>query len=469
MIHGSARASHWLFAIVASAGSTAFAGSFQSPNDLVVVRLGAGGSTTIGTTDAEPVFLDEYDLSGATPTLVNTVSFASSGPNAFTLPSDSNHDALLSRSVDTYSIVLGGYRADQGSLDPSAYYSSAAVPRVIASVPNSGIADTTTALTDSYDQTSIRGVATINSKEFWVAGDNGGGLTTSGGLRYVDALGASTSTNLSQVQGTGGLHTPDNIRSVGIFGGQLYDSSGSNTSVGKATFQVGTGLPTSGAQTLTTLTSGPNSTNQFFFADLSPTVSGMDTLYITTSNGEVLEKWSLNGNTWVMSPHTMSLNGIETLTAAVSGSTVTLYAGTSEGIFRYVDATGYNQDIPAGDSFGSAFIPAATNTEFRGLAFAPTITGDVNLDGVVNGLDISQIAGHWLQSGVGVPGDVNSDGVVNGLDISLIAANWLHTAGGGAGTAVSVPEPSTLALLAAGLFGGVLQACWRRRFSSIQA
>jgi hypothetical protein len=79
------------------------------------------------------------------------------------------------------------------------------------------------------------------------------------------------------------------------------------------------------------------------------------------------------------------------------------------------------------------------------------LPGDVNGDGVVNGLDISSVSSHWLQSGTGpVIGDANSDGVVNGLDIALISSNWLHT-GGAAGGGAAVPEPSTMALAALGL------------------
>jgi hypothetical protein len=83
----------------------------------------------------------------------------------------------------------------------------------------------------------------------------------------------------------------------------------------------------------------------------------------------------------------------------------------------------------------------------------------VNHDHVVNGLDISLVASHWLQSGVGIAGDGNGDGVVNGLDIALIAAQWLQTYG--VGSAVAVPEPSTIVL--ATVAGLALLACRRRR------
>ena len=79
------------------------------------------------------------------------------------------------------------------------------------------------------------------------------------------------------------------------------------------------------------------------------------------------------------------------------------------------------------------------------ITLTPWILGDVNHDGIVNGLDIADVASHWLQVGSGVEGDANGDGVVNGLDISLIASHWLQSAGGALGT-LPVPEPSTLLL-----------------------
>ena len=52
------------------------------------------------------------------------------------------------------------------------------------------------------------------------------------------------------------------------------------------------------------------------------------------------------------------------------------------------------------------------------------LPGDTNQDGIVNGLDIAQIASHWLQVG-GIIGDTNGDNIVNGLDISAVASHWL--------------------------------------------
>jgi hypothetical protein len=75
------------------------------------------------------------------------------------------------------------------------------------------------------------------------------------------------------------------------------------------------------------------------------------------------------------------------------------------------------------------------------------VEGDVNFDGVVNGLDIAAVSSQWLQNTIN--GDANADGVVNGLDIADISAHWLQSQGG-AGTGTAVPEPATIALALVG-------------------
>ena len=335
----------------------ASAASFSSADNLVVVRLnGAAGAT------AQAVNLNEYDVSGALASLVQSIPLPSAGPPALTMSGISNHDGLLNRSVDGRYLTLAGYRADAGGADP-ATTSAATTPRVIGRVGGGGGIDTSTALADSYDLTSVRGAVSIDGSSFWVAGDNAGGGTPSGGLRYVGSVGATTSVDLSQVQVLGGPKTPDNVRSVGIFDGQLYDSSGSSSSIGKAVLKVGSGLPTSGSQLLTTLTTDAQSTNAFYFADLSGAVPGVDTLYTSTG---VLRKYSLVAGSWVANGSVGT--GFEALTAAVDGSNVTLFATNGLTVQRIVDTNGYNSAF--GGSL-STILTAGANESFRGLALAP--------------------------------------------------------------------------------------------------
>ena len=109
--------------------------------------------------------------------------------------------------------------------------------------------------------------------------------------------------------------------------------------------------------------------------------------------------------------------------------------------------------------------------------------GDCTLDGTVNGTDLAKVLADWGKTGqTWTQGDFNYDGVVNGTDLAKLLANWGKSmptgividgaaypnldSGAismlrGAGITV-VPEPGTLALLAAGLIG-LLAYAWRKR------
>lgn len=48
--------------------------------------------------------------------------------------------------------------------------------------------------------------------------------------------------------------------------------------------------------------------------------------------------------------------------------------------------------------------------------------GDLDGDGVVNGIDLAVLLGQWGQSGIAA--DLNRDGAVNGADLALLLGNW---------------------------------------------
>ena len=106
---------------------------------------------------------------------------------------------------------------------------------------------------------------------------------------------------------------------------------------------------------------------------------------------------------------------------------------------------------PAGTSvFGDITYSADLSIYRSEIYHTMALPGDVNFDGVVNGLDLSLVASEWLEKGSGPsdpPGDANHDGVVNGLDVALIYSHWtdLNSSGGGS---AAVPEPSMFVLAA---------------------
>ena len=97
-----------------------------------------------------------------------------------------------------------------------------------------------------------------------------------------------------------------------------------------------------------------------------------------------------------------------------------------------------------------------------------TYPGDFNLDGSVNGLDRDIWFANAFSGTTWRQGDANYDGVVNGFDLDLWKAHaslppLAGTSPSGSGVVgASVPEPGTLALLAAGLIGLLVYA-WRKR------
>ncbi len=90
-----------------------------------------------------------------------------------------------------------------------------------------------------------------------------------------------------------------------------------------------------------------------------------------------------------------------------------------------------------------------------------TIPGDFNLDGIVDSQDRAIWASHVFTGTTWAQGDANYDGTVNGLDRDILAANSLRSVGSSS-FAVPVPEPGTIALLAAGLFALLIDARRRR-------
>jgi hypothetical protein len=110
------------------------------------------------------------------------------------------------------------------------------------------------------------------------------------------------------------------------------------------------------------------------------------------------------------------------------------------------------------------------DTATKQVEVIATYPGDFNLDGVVNSLDKAIWAANAFTGNTWQNGDANYDGMVDGLDRDLLLA---HLGSQLASVAMpdadavsdagvtSVPEPGTLALLAAGLIGVLV--CARRR------
>jgi autotransporter-associated beta strand protein len=106
------------------------------------------------------------------------------------------------------------------------------------------------------------------------------------------------------------------------------------------------------------------------------------------------------------------------------------------------------------------------NTATKQVEVMATYPGDFNLDGVVDNQDRAIWFANAMTGTTWQQGDANYDGVVDGRDRDLLFASLglpqLAVLSPAAPAAASVPEPGTLALLAAGLMG-LIAFAWRKR------
>jgi hypothetical protein len=177
--------------------------------------------------------------------------------------------------------------------------------------------------------------------------------------------------------GTAVSTTVANLRDVNITSGQLYVSTSSGTAVRIGA--VGTGEPVGTGNTTTPLPGLPTSTGSpyaFFLADLSPSVAGVDTLYVAddSSTGGGILKYSLVSGSWTATG-SATATAIRGLTGSVSGTTVSLYGTTGGGaaagggtLYSLIDSTGYNATLSGA---ATALATAGSNEAFRGIAFVP--------------------------------------------------------------------------------------------------
>ncbi len=346
-----------------------------TPGNLVVLRYGDGLPAL--TSAAATVSLVEYTPSGI---LVQTISVPSTGTDKLTASGSATSEGGLTLSGDGRYLSFIGYDAIAGTASIAGTSSN----KVVARVGTNGVVDLTTKIPNAdISGNNPRGAVTMDGTGFWVCG-------AAGGVRYVP-FGNPASTNSIQ------LTTPlVNTRIPQIFNKQVYITA--STISGQTVCSVatlGTGLPTSGTQTVTVLSGLPTTTASgspyaFYFFDLTDAVVGYDVVYIAdqaSTGGAGLRKYSLVSGTWTLN-NTISPtggSGITGLTGAVNSSgNVVLYATFSNtannAIHVLTDGGGYNAN---NNGTFSPIVSAGGNYVFRGLAFAPsafTWTGTTSSD-----------------------------------------------------------------------------------------
>lgn len=332
----------------------------------MVLRVGAG-ATALSAASA-PIFLEERRSGdGAIARTINLPVAADGANQPITIAGNSTTEGALSISGNGQFVTVAGYAAIPGVADVNET-ASAATNRVVARVNKLGAIDTTTRLDAAFTGVSVRAAVTDDGNTFWVSGENAAGSL--GGVYYIP---------LATTGGLQILAAPQNMRSVGIFGGQLYGNTqsgaGGNT---LRLFSIGANLPVTAGQTGTNLPGITNlntTPNGFMMLDLDAAVAGLDTMYVADTRsiagaaGGGVQKWTYNGTTWTLAAtfKTGLTASPINVAAAKVGAEVHVVCTTLDNpakLVRFLDNGGAN---PTGVTIATA----GANTQFRGVAIAP--------------------------------------------------------------------------------------------------
>jgi hypothetical protein len=354
-----------------------------TPGDIVVVRTGdATNADTSSTTTQVPVYLDEYTPAG---TYVGTVSVPSTGAGALTLPGggDNQHQGVLNISTDGKWLTFAGYNAPVGSADANL---DASIGKRIGVVSRgAGSLDTSTVV-NSYGLGSsapyIRGAFSNDGGQFWTFGKYAAsGATSNGGLAYVSGTGPSAAT--TTVEGFA------DWRDVISANGQLYGGTGSSSVGNHAPFQISTGQPTTNLGNSlannTQLGNYPGGQSASALALLSVPANpnsqnGLNVLYTVGDQSTAgIVKYYYNGSAWVNQTNValtaggdnvINPTGLIAVADPTNPNWVDITVSGTNGIYTYIDKTGYNGAIPA-NSF-THIVGASAFDQFRGVAMVPT-------------------------------------------------------------------------------------------------
>jgi hypothetical protein len=322
--------------------------------DLVVYRVDGGAAAISANGNA--VHLDEFQPTGSAQIPVQTIDMATSGTNAF-VAGNSTLEGGITLSPDSQYLTLTGFNI---TLPGSGTTTASTADRLIAVADKSGTVTIHNRLTDLAGN-APRGSVTVDSNGIWVSGNTGANW------RYAANNGDTTSTQVATA--------PPTPRFLQIAGGQLYGSAQSGAF---RIFTIGTGLPTGAGNTTTNLPGAAIAAlanpEQFFFADLSPSIPGVDTLYVadnTSGTAGGVFKFSFDGTNWNANGHlqiTLTGGNPLGLIGSASGGNVTIFGTNASTLFTFTDTSGYGGTI---NGTPSSLATAPTNNAFRGVAFAP--------------------------------------------------------------------------------------------------
>ena len=340
--------------------------------DPVVVQIGDGSTTVNGT--GYTVTLKHY-INGLgsqiSPSSTATFTNGASGPDRLVLSASATSEGNLTTSADRNFIVLAGY--DAANATTAVNGATANANRVIGFASTAPLVGLTGSSTTAYSQTQATAYNTNNIRsavstggplsDAWTGGT--GTTASTAGVRYQTATQVSNSVT--------------NIRSVDIYNGQLYASSGSGAFVGVNA--VGTGLPTTTGQTIVNLlATGAGSSPYEYVAynDITASQTNLPTgninrIYVADDRASAsggIQRWTWTGSAWNLD-YTLNdagIAGARGLAGYLDGSnSAVLFFTTAAGTqLRQLTDTGSG-------SLSFLLATADANTVFRGVALVAAV------------------------------------------------------------------------------------------------
>ncbi|WP_256009143.1 hypothetical protein [Desertivirga xinjiangensis] len=364
------------------------------PGNLVVSRYGDGAAALADKTVA--VFLDEYQPTASLPGIAAKVQTralptTTVGTNyrLTGLPRGATNyviEGYTTLSADgQYLVVMGHDQATNSAATSS-------VNKVIGRVDAAGNILTSTYLPAS-EVSAARGAVTNDGTGFWVSPPTAGT-----GVRYVGFGNSSTTATVAS--------TATSVRTLTIFGGQLYGASGSNTF-----YTIGTGLPTTAGNTAAaTALPSTIANSQMVFFDLDAEIAGPDVIYAVDDNGgtdanatgATLRKFKYNGTSWTAAGTVSSTatTNLKSITGTLVGNDVLLYgvtwgltSGSTSSLLKFDDKGAWTSTISNAATSPFLLASAPANTQFRGVTFTPGTKVNTTLPVELTSLQVKPQAG----------------------------------------------------------------------------
>ena len=345
--------------------------------------------------------------------------------------------------IGTKTASIGTFRITSGTVNGSGTLTSNAAYDIQAGTVNAVLAGSV-----GLNKTNASGTATVNAPTYtgtttvtagtlnFTGGLPGGNYVVNGGTLNINAL----TKNIGTFQITSGTVNGS---------GMLMSNAAYSVQAGTVNAKLGgTSIGLSKTGSGLAVLNGANA-----YSGLTSVAGGTLELGSAAQNSV----FSLGGADIKAGKLVFDYNGIASPAATIQELLTNSYDGGLWNIGQFRDSTVGTTGLTLG-----CFDDGSSK-----VTVMATYPGDFNLDGVVDSQDLNI----WKANvGTGTAtwqmGDANHDGVVNGLDLDLLRANvgLPQLSGGSLGENLGgeVPEPGTVALLAAGLIG-LLAYAWKKR------